>query len=83
MKNGRDFTKVFDPKGRLIAVLSFNNMAPVDQSVAHKVDLRVSPMDDSPTRAFKLLMFGPFSRAHGRMAATTYVRVRSSSCNAY
>ncbi len=56
MKNGRDFTKVFDPKGRLIAVLNFNNMVPVDQSVAHKVDLRVSPMDDSPTRAFKLLM---------------------------
>ncbi len=56
MKNGRDFTKVFDTKGHLIAVLNFNNMVPVDQSVAHKVDLRISPVDDASLRSFKMLM---------------------------
>lgn len=39
MRNGRDLTKVFDPKGRLIAVLNFNNMIPVNADVIQAVDL--------------------------------------------
>lgn len=56
MRNDRDFTKVFDPKGRLIAVLNFNNMLPVDYTVAQRIDLRDSVDDDAPTRAYKNLM---------------------------
>ncbi|MEE1158763.1 MAG: type III toxin-antitoxin system ToxN/AbiQ family toxin [Atopobiaceae bacterium] len=56
MRNGRDFTKVFDPKGRFIAVLNFNNMIPVDYSVIRAVDLRAKASDKEDERAYKALM---------------------------
>ena len=56
MRNGRDFTKVFDPKGRLIAVLNFNNMVPVNDSVITPADLRIRESDDKSTRSYKILM---------------------------
>ena len=56
MRNERDFTKVFDPKGRLIAVLNFNNMIPVDSSVIRAVDLRAKASDKADERAYKALM---------------------------
>jgi protein AbiQ len=56
MRNGRDFTKVFDPKGRLIAVLNFNNMIPVDSSVIWAVDLGARGSDGADERAYKALM---------------------------
>ncbi len=56
MRNGRDFTKVFDPKGRLIAVLNFNNMVPVSDAVITPADLRIREGDDKPTRSYKMLM---------------------------
>lgn len=56
MRNGRDFTKVYDPKGKLIAVLNFNNMIPVDETVLKRVNLRIEKNDDAQTRAYKNLM---------------------------
>ena len=56
MRNDRDFTKVFDPKGRLIAVLNFNNMLPVDETVVVPVDLKVGSDDDGALRSYKILM---------------------------
>ena len=56
MRNGRDFTKVYDPNGRLIAVLNFNNMIPVDDTVVTRANLRIERRDDGQTRAYKLLM---------------------------
>lgn len=56
MRNGRDLTKVFDPKGRLIAVLNFNNMIPVDSGVIQAVDLGAKESDGAEERAYKALM---------------------------
>lgn len=56
MHNGRDFTKVFDQKGKLIAVLNFNNMIPVDKSVIRAVDLGIKPSDAADVKGYKILM---------------------------
>lgn len=56
MRNGRDFTKVFDPKGRLIAVLNFNNMIPVNSEVVSAIDLGIRASDSADDRAYKFLM---------------------------
>ena len=56
MKNGRDFSKIFDRKGHLIGVLNFNNMIPVTQEVIQRVSLRITPKDGEQNRAFKMLM---------------------------
>ena len=56
MRNGRDFTKVYDPKGKLIAVLNFNNMIPVNREVVDEVDLVFRKQDDASMRAYKMLM---------------------------
>lgn len=56
MKNGRDFSKIYDRKGRLIGVLNFNSMIPVTPDVIQRVNLRDNPKDDQQNRAFKVLM---------------------------
>ena len=56
MKNGKDFSKIVDPKGKLIGVLNFNNMVPVSDDVLINFDMRPKHGDDSATRAYKELM---------------------------
>ena len=43
-KNDVDFTRVFDGE-KLISVLNFNNMIPVDNRFISKIDLKPSPKD--------------------------------------
>ena len=54
MKNDVDFTRIFD-RDKLIGVLNFNNMIPVDEKVVKKIDLRIKPNDSSSERAYKIL----------------------------
>ena len=56
MKADRDFSKIVDRRGKLIAVLNFNNMIPVDGSVLSVVDLGLRPGDLPKERAYKELM---------------------------
>lgn len=48
-KNDVDFSRIFDGE-RLISVLNFNNMIPVDDRFIHKIDLKPSEKD-SPAQA--------------------------------
>lgn len=56
MNNGRDFSKILDSKGKLIGVLNFNNMVPVDDSVVFPVDMIVRPGDAAEERYYKGLL---------------------------
>ena len=44
MKNDKDFTKIYDGE-RLIAVLNFNEMIPVNEGVICPLDMRPRPSD--------------------------------------
>ena len=52
MKNDIDFTKIYD-KDKLLGVLNFNNMIPVDESVIKPVDLVVRTTDLPQTARYK------------------------------
>ncbi len=52
MKNDVDFTKIMDGE-KLIGVLNFNNMIPVDESCVIPLNLRISGKDDAATRKYK------------------------------
>ncbi len=52
MKNDVDFTKIYD-KDKLLGVLNFNNMIPVDESVLIHVDLRIKSTDSPETAHYK------------------------------
>ena len=54
MKNDKDFTKIYDGE-RLIAVLNFNEMIPVNEGVICPLDMRPRPSDDEKTRRYKKL----------------------------
>ena len=54
MKNDVDFTKIMDGE-KLIGVLNFNNMIPVDESCIFPLNLKVSPRDDNETRSYKIM----------------------------
>lgn len=56
MKNDLDFSKIFDKKGKLIGVLNFNSMIPVDNSVVKRVNLIVSPRDNAEEKYYKELL---------------------------
>ena len=53
-KNDVDFTRIFDGE-KLISVLNFNNMIPVDDVYVQKVDLRTSPKDTPAQQHYKQL----------------------------
>lgn len=55
MKNDVDFTKIYD-KERLIGVLNFNNMVPVDERYLQPVDMRVRANDPKQVRQYKIMM---------------------------
>ena len=52
MKNDLDFTKIMDGD-KLIGVLNFNNMIPVDESCVIPLNLRITEKDDVTTRKYK------------------------------
>lgn len=54
MKNDVDFTRIFDGD-RLIGVLNFNNMIPVDHAVIKKMNVRIEPHDNGAEKAYKIL----------------------------
>ena len=54
MKNDIDFTKIFDGD-KIIGVMNYNNMIPVDESLISEVDVRIYKNDDKATRAYKRL----------------------------
>lgn len=53
-KNDVDFTRIFDGE-KLISVLNFNNMIPVDDRFITKIDLRPSSKDNSAHANYKKL----------------------------
>jgi protein AbiQ len=56
MKNDVDFTKIFDTKGKLIGVLDFNNMIPVNKDLVEKIDITIHKSDDAATKHYKNLI---------------------------
>ena len=52
MKNDIDFMKIMDGE-KLIGVLNFNNMVPVDESCINPLELRITKKDDIATRNYK------------------------------
>ena len=53
-KNDVDFTRFFDGD-KLISVLNFNNMIPIDDRFITKVDLKISSKDNSSQANYKKL----------------------------
>ncbi len=54
MKNDKDFTKIYDGD-KLIAVLNFNEMIPVDEKVIQPFDMRPRTNDDAKSLHYKRL----------------------------
>ncbi len=54
MNNDIDFTKVFDGN-KLIGVLNFNNMIPVDDNLINILDIRSDKKDSENKNAYKIL----------------------------
>ena len=55
MKPRADFDKIFDRKGRLIGVLNYNLMIPVEEAQIYKVNLKSDPNDSASERHYKQL----------------------------
>ncbi len=56
MKNDKDFSKIYDKKQKLIGVLNFNSMIPVDNSVIKIVDIKVTLGDSQSDKYYKSLL---------------------------
>ncbi|MCC8061271.1 MAG: type III toxin-antitoxin system ToxN/AbiQ family toxin [Clostridiales bacterium] len=54
MKNDLDFTKIYD-NNRIIGVLNFNNMIPVEDTYTTILNLRILPSDSPEERHYKKL----------------------------
>ena len=54
MKNDIDFMRIFD-RNKLIGVLNFNNMIPVNDHVIRALNLRIDPTDSEAEKAYKIL----------------------------
>ncbi len=54
MKNDVDFTRIFHDK-KLIGVMNFNNMIPVDDTVITKMNVKINKNDSSEVKAYKNL----------------------------
>ena len=55
MKPRADFDKIYDRKGKLIGVLNYNLMIPVENAQIQKVDLKVNKGDTKATVFYKNL----------------------------
>ena len=56
MKNGVDFQRILDTKGKLIGVLDFNDMIPVRKDTVRKIEVRIDSNDSSAVKHYKELM---------------------------
>ena len=56
MKNDKDFLRIISNDGKLIGVLNFNLMIPVNQSLISMVDLHIYKNDSQKLAAYKHLM---------------------------
>ena len=56
MRNGRDFSRIFDNQGKLIGALNFNNMIPVTEDVIQKIDVKIYPNDSPKMKGYKTLL---------------------------
>ena len=56
MRNAVDFSRIIDRHGKLIGVLNFNNMIPVDETVVRRINLSTRPNDSAETRHYKALL---------------------------
>ena len=56
MRNSVDFSRIIDRRGKLIGVLNFNNMIPVDETVVRRINLSTRPNDNAETRRYKALL---------------------------
>ncbi|MCR4591066.1 MAG: type III toxin-antitoxin system ToxN/AbiQ family toxin, partial [Lachnospiraceae bacterium] len=54
MKNDVDFSRIFDGE-KLIGVLNFNNMIPVDDGVIRLLDVKIKKNDMDAEKAYKIL----------------------------
>lgn len=52
MKNDVDFTKIID-NGKLIGVLNFNNMIPVEEICLNQLNLKIDSKDNASTKQYK------------------------------
>ena len=52
MKNDVDFTKIIDNE-RLIGVLNFNNMIPVEEICLNQLNLKIGSKDNASTKQYK------------------------------
>lgn len=55
MKSAADFEKVFDKKGRLVSILDFGEMIPVEENQLIEVDLKIHKNDSPKVIAYKNL----------------------------
>lgn len=55
MKPRADFDKIYDKKGKLIGVLNYNLMIPVEDKQLQKVDLKIYPSDSIAEKHYKNL----------------------------
>lgn len=55
MKPSADFDKIFDKKGRLVAVLNFNLMIPVTDLQLTPIDLKIYDNESEQEKAYKYL----------------------------
>ena len=85
-KNDVDFTRVFDGE-KLISVLNFNNMIPVDNRFISKTDLKPSPKDTQAQANYKKLCIKEIEwcrknqEAIVRKANKLYYLVQKSNCS--
>ena len=56
MKNDKDFSRIIDKHGKLIGVLNFNSMIPVNDDVITPIDIKVRSGDTSKDKAYKELL---------------------------
>ena len=61
MKPRADFDKIFDKKGKLIGVLNYNLMSPVEEAQIYKVNLRHDPKDSISEYHYKQLCIDELS----------------------
>ena len=55
MKPSADFDKIFDKKGKLLAVLNFNLMIPVEEAQLTPINLKISKYDSVKEKSYKYL----------------------------
>lgn len=55
MKERADFDKIFDRHGKLIGVLNYNLMIPVQEKHLIKINLKINPNDSQKEKYYKQL----------------------------